>query len=146
MDDITRWLYLSDLNHLVVREWANGLWFAVSFAMCIEFGRTLVQRLWNNKSLWRQDEGTRVIVALFAYFLGETLMRGWVWLLLALQNNGYDAAALAVSDDYIIAFAAATISTWGALCCLYVFSKNHWAWLRAATIVLLFGMFAAVWM
>lgn len=137
--------YLSSFDHLLVREVINGLLFAVSLAMCFEFGRTLIQRIWTDKRRWRQDEGTRVIVALSLYFVGETLVRGWIWLLLAMRNRGYDAAALDLSHDYLVALTAALISTWGAMCCLYVFSKNHWSWLRAITIVMLFAMFTVVW-
>jgi hypothetical protein len=136
MKEITRWLYLSDLDHLTVREWINGLWFAVSFAMCFEFGKTLVYRICRHKD-WRDDIGTRAIVALFAYFFGETLIRGWIWLLLALQSSG-SPMLRHVQEDYYIAIIAAGISTWGAFCCLYVFSRNHWVWMRAAVIMILF--------
>jgi hypothetical protein len=137
MKEITKWLYLSDLDHLAVREWVNGLWFAVSFAMCCEFGRSLCYRIRKYAWRWREDIGTRAIAALFGYFLGETLMRGWIWLLLALQNSG-SPMVTRVQADYYIAFIAAGISTWAALCCLYVFSRNHWAWVRAAGIIIVF--------
>lgn len=137
MKEITRWLYLSDIDHLSVREWVNGLWFAVSFAMCFEFGLRLIDRIRKFGTLWPSDIGTRAILALFGYFVGETLMRGWIWLLLALQNAD-SPLALRVQADYYIAFIAAAISTWAALCCLYVLSLNHWAWVRAAVIIVVF--------
>lgn len=137
-DVVTGWLYLSDLDHLTAREWVNGLWFAVSFAMCIEFGKTLIERVYKHRSNWRDDLGIRAIVALFGYFLGETLMRGWIWLLLATQNAGHDMLTQRLKDDFIIAFIAAGISTWAALCCLFVFSRNHWSWVRASIIIVVF--------
>lgn len=135
MTDLTRWLYLSDLDHLTVREWVNGLWFAVSLAMCIEFGRALFSRIRKYGADWYQDIGSKAIIALFGYFLGESLMRGWVWLLLATESSGAKEWAATLQADYYIAFVAAGISTWAALCCIFVFSRNHWAWVRAAAII-----------
>lgn len=129
--------WIINLDHLAVREWVNGLWFAVSFAMCFEFGVRLIRRIYAFGHSWRGDIGTRAVLALFAYFVGETLMRGWIWLLLALQNND-NPWVTKVEEGYYIAFVAALMSTWGALCCLYVFSQNHWAWARAAIIVIMF--------
>ncbi len=143
MKDITRWLYITDLDHLTVREWINGLWFAVSFAMCFEFGLRLAARVREFGTQFRSDVGARAILALFAYFLGESLIRGWVWLILALQNAG-SPWVLRVQADYYIALLAAGISTWAALCCLYVLSENHWAWVRAAVIIVVFVMMATV--
>lgn len=143
MTEITRWLYLSDLDHLQVREWINGLWFAVSFAMCLELGNRLVRRIIQMGAKWRDDIGARAVLALFGYFAGETLMRGWIWVLLALQN-AHHPWAMQVQKDYLIAFVAATMSTWSALCCLYVFSRNHWAWVRAACVVVVFVVIEAV--
>jgi hypothetical protein len=139
--EITNWL--SELDHLSVREWVNGLWFAISFAMCCEFGKSLIHRIRKYKWGWRDDIGTKAILALFGYFAGETLMRGWIWVLLALQNNG-SPMALHVQQDYYIALVAAGISTWAALCCLYVFSRNHWAWVRAAIIIVAFVLVEAI--
>jgi uncharacterized BrkB/YihY/UPF0761 family membrane protein len=133
--EITQWL--SELDHLSVREWVNGLWFAVSFAMCFEFGKSLIYRIRKHKWSWRDDIGTRAILALFGYFAGETLMRGWIWMLLALQNNGSPMTAH-IQQDYYIAFIAAGMSTWAAMCCLYVFGRNHWVWIRAAVIIIVF--------
>lgn len=129
--------WILSVNHLDAREWINGLWFSVSFAMCVEFGRVLVKRIHKYRSRWRDDLGIKAIAALFFYFLGESLIRGWVWLLLALQSEGYKELSIHVRDDFYVAFIAAFISTWAAMCCLYVFSANHWAWMRAATIVVM---------
>lgn len=143
MDEITKWLYLSDINHLVVREWVNGLWFAISFAMCFEFGKSLLHRIYKLKYKWREDIATRAMAALFGYFSGEVLVRGWVWILLAAQNSGNPLVEYARAD-YHIAFIAAALSTWGALCCLYVFSRNHWVWFRAAMIIVAFLIIEAI--
>jgi hypothetical protein len=137
MADIVDWSGIADLDHRAVREWVNGLWFAISFAMCFEFGLRLCYRIRKYGHHWRDDIGTRAIVALLVYFAGETLMRGWIWILLALQNSGSPMAAR-VQQDYYIAFIAAGMSTWAAMCCLYVFSRNHWAWVRAAVIIIAF--------
>ena len=133
MDEITSWLYLSQVDHWAVREWVNGLWFAISFAMCVEFGIRLYDRMVLCGMKFREDLGTRAILALFGYFLGESIMRGWIWLLLAFQNMGNPNMGL--QNAFYIAFVAAALSTWAAFCCLYVFSSNHWSWVRAAFIV-----------
>jgi hypothetical protein len=137
MQEITRLLYLSDLDHLVVREWVNGIWFAISFAMCFEFSLIIARRIKMFGAAWREDLGTRAVAALLGYFTAETMMRGWIWTLLALQNAGSPLVEQ-VQADYWIALVAAALAVWSVLCCLYVFSRNHWAWARAAVIIIVF--------
>lgn len=145
MGEITKWLYLNDINHLTVREWVNGLWFALSFCAGSVFGAHLIRSLCRahrrKESLryWYADVGTRGAIALFFYFLGETIMRGWIWALLTFQNNGWDSTLL--QEDYALALIAAGMSTWGALCCIWVFSRSHWAWIGSATVILAFVVF-----
>jgi hypothetical protein len=147
VQSITRWLYLSDLDHLTVREWINGLWFAVSLCVVGVFAGRLIQlgvaargSMEEFKEFLR-DVGNRGALVLFFYFLGETLIRGWVWLLLFSQNTGLHAFSLEVQDDYIIALLAAGISTWAALCIIWVFARSHWAWVFSAAFIGLFVSF-----
>src|SRR5919108_1259046 len=99
MQNIPRWLYLSDLDHLVVREWVNGLWFAASLALSVVWGSVLGQRA---LASWREgylrqwffgyDYGPRLATVVLGYFIGETVYRGWIWLLGLSQNLGWESA------------------------------------------------------
>lgn len=134
---INKYLYLSDHSpmHLVVREWVNGLWFAVSLCVVAIFGWRLSRIICKRESHWYTKTGNKAAIALFFYFLGETLIRGWVWLLLMFENNGWKVDL--IQNDWYIALIAASISTWAALCCIYVFSRSHWTWIGSLIVIII---------
>lgn len=121
--------------HLFVRELVNGLWFALSLAMCVEIGVQFCRKMRTvGFTSWRHDPGARVMAPLMLYFMGESLMRGWIWILLSLQNAESERV-VSVQNDYYVAFVAAWLSSWAAACCLYVFAHNHWSWVRASIVI-----------
>jgi len=131
------------LDQLMVREFVNGLWFAMSFCVVLVFGGKLVGNLlyalhYNDGRfrIWFNDPGTRAAIPLFFYFLAETTMRGWIWLVLLYQNNGWNNDF--ITDDYWIALAAGFVAVWASLCCIWVFSRSQWAWVLSAAFIAAF--------
>lgn len=115
---------------LVAREVINGTWFFLNLSLAIVFWR----QVWFARRTvpdWYDDTTTRAIIGLAVYFLGSSVMRAWVWMLLMAENRGDDAAFLA--DRYQLAMLAGAIAITGALCCIRSFSPSHWPrWLWIA--------------
>lgn len=136
MHEITEWLYLfRDLDHWMAREWINGLWFSVSLCVLIVFVAYLIRAV--RVPGWYDHGGVRAAIALTCYFAGETLVRGWIWLLLVFRDID-SATGRYIREDYWIMLIAALLSISGALYCIHVFSRSKWALIWSALFVTVF--------
>jgi len=139
--NITEWLYLSDINHLVIREWLNGVWFALGICVVVVFLKRIVKIIYNNGGIrgFLKSPANRGAAALMMYFFGEALYRMWVWLLLLDQH--LDLKFLDVADDFIAAILAALMATWAAFCIIYIYSRKISDMIWTAVVVLTFAAF-----
>lgn len=142
--EVTRMLYLSDNAHIVVREHINGIWFIMSLsATCVIMWLLIKEsyRLRFNWWLMRNSLYFKLAVGMSVYFLGETIMRFWIWLILA--SNGGTAAWVPgkeIQTDYGIAIFAASLSVLGAICLIRVLTGGNFTWVVCLALWVLFAI------
>jgi hypothetical protein len=145
----------------LVREQVNGLWFVLSLELFMLFADR-ARRQWRYLSIkhprtsiafrfqqWRgHDVVGRAAIAWSVYFFGESVMRGWVWILLKLQNDGRiplfepSRPGSTVASFYPVAMVAAVLAVLGALCIIRMFApdgmgKRAWQYALVAAVVFL---------
>lgn len=123
------------LDILTVREWINGAWFVMSLCATAVFGTFLWREMAN--AGWYKRRDVRAAIALFIYFLGETIIRGWVWAYLAMTHGVIDRVGVDLTS-FAVLVTAASLSMLGALCCIRIFSRDCRAWIVTGLILAAF--------
>lgn len=128
---------MDSINDLFVREFMSGTLFLLGLFLVVAMGFRLWQRV--GQPGWRLDDGTTAVVALFFFMIGESMRSGWIWLLLACQNEYGRARCQSISSSYEFLVVASAFAIVGATCCIRVFSPPHlrsWAWLGAGALAI----------
>lgn len=145
---------LGEINGSIVREQVNGLWFILAlelFILFVDRARrqfVLIDKQWPGQAFrekfhyWRRvDAVARAAIAWSVYFAAETLMRGWIWMLLKKQNDGTSYSKFENAYTYPVAIASSVGAIVGALCVIRMFApRGHGnkAWALSLSAAILF--------
>lgn len=99
-------------------EFMNGQWFALTLCVTMIFGAYIGV----NRRAWREPRMSAAI-AIFTFFCGESISRGWVWWWRHSINQGLETDWMI---HYPILIVGSVLGVLGALCCVRVFSTQIW--------------------
>jgi cellobiose-specific phosphotransferase system component IIC len=111
------------VNDLVAREIMNGTMFVLAMLLTIAMAYRLAERVGTPR--WH-EEGTQAIIAVFVFMLAEDIRAGFIWVLLACQNDHGRAACTGIISSYEILFVATALAIVGKTCCIRIFSPQGW--------------------
>lgn len=122
-------------------EAVNGVLLAVHLAILLVFGRYIVEGLCEHG--WHEGRRQRnAAIGIFTLVAGDALIRGCIWTLRHLQNNGRDSEALAMPGT-IGTTIGVLICIIGGICVLRHFAPARlgpWPWIVTMVTALAFGI------
>lgn len=93
------------------------LWLTLSICLVAVFGWYLAGEV--RRRGWRKDPSNKAAIALFFYFLGEAIIRGWSLRFVVMQDSPLS------TWEWVIIFVGDALAVTGALCAIRVFSPRH---------------------
>lgn len=118
------------MNQSLILEAVNGAFFVVALAAFIVFGQYIAAK-------WREGYiFLRPAIALQTLWMGEAIMRGYLWYTRHRINLGEE-----VHVDAWIVMGSSVVTITAILCTIRVFSREswgHWAWLITLAAIVIF--------
>jgi hypothetical protein len=114
-------------------EGMNGTLFFLLMFACFMFGVYIAREAISNGY---QRNRLQAAIAVFVFFCGEAMNRGWLWYWRHLENNGMDASWMMKHHVLLV---GAMIQTLGVICVIRVFAPDAWGrniWLISALVAI----------
>ena len=119
---------MDGIGQLAARELINDGWSALALFLAVIFAAFLVPRMRQGRG-WYWDQTNQAAIALFVYFTGEVIARGWTGVLLWHFRHHVDPGW--IENQYPVALIGGGVALVGALCAIRIFAPyglRNWSW------------------